>query len=192
MKYFALNKPYRVLSQFTGDVGRKTLADVYKFPENVYPVGRLDMDSEGLLLLTDDRSLTEYLLNPENRHEREYYAEVEGIPTEEELKRLESGVIIERKMTLPAKAKLLTNFKIEARESPIRFRKTVPDCWISLTLMEGRNRQVRKMTAAIWHPTLRLIRVRIKNILLGDMKPGDVRILSGTEIKELRLSLIHI
>ena len=186
MKYFALNKPYRVLSQFTGDAGRKTLADVYKFPENVYPVGRLDMDSEGLLLLTDDRSLTEYLLNPENRHEREYYAEVEGIPTEEELKRLESGVIIERKMTLPAKAKLLTNFKIEARESPIRFRKTVPDCWISLTLMEGRNRQVRKMTAAIWHPTLRLIRVRIKNILLSDMKPGDVRILSDTEIKELK------
>jgi 23S rRNA pseudouridine2457 synthase len=186
MKYFALNKPYGVISQFTREAGRKTLADIYKFPKNVYPVGRLDMDSEGLLLLTDDKSLTEYLLNPENRHEREYYAEVEGIPTKKELKRLESGVIIERKMTLPAKAKMLDNIKIEAREKPIRFRKNIPDCWISLTLIEGRNRQVRKMTAAIRHPTLRLIRVRIKNILLGDMKPGEVRILSDTEIKELK------
>ena len=186
MKYFALNKPYGVISQFTKEAGRKTLADVYKFPKNIYPVGRLDMDSEGLLLLTDDRSLTEYLFNPDNKHEREYYAEVEGIPTEEELKRLESGVIFEGKMTLPAKAKILDNIKIEGREKPIRFRKNVPDCWISLTLMEGRNRQVRKMTAAIRHPTLRLIRVRIKNILLGDMKPGDVRILSDTEIKELK------
>jgi len=186
MKYFALNKPYGVISQFTKEAGRKTLADVYKFPKNIYPVGRLDMDSEGLLLLTDDRSLTEYLLNPDNKHEREYYAEVEGIPTEEELKRLESGVIFEGKMTLPAKAKILDNIKIEGREKPIRFRKNVPDCWISLTLMEGRNRQVRKMTAAIRHPTLRLIRVRIKNILLGNMKPGDVRILSDTEIKELK------
>ena len=186
MKYFALNKPYRVLSQFTGADGKKTLAGLYNFPENVYSVGRLDMDSEGLLLLTDDKSLTEYLLNPENRHEREYYVEVEGIPTKEELRKLESGLIIEGKQTLPAKAKLLTNIKIEARESPIRFRKNVPDCWISLTLTEGRNRQVRKMTAGIWHPTLRLIRVRIKNILIGEMKPGDVRLLSSTEVKELK------
>ena len=186
MKYFALYKPYGVLSQFTGGDGKKTLAGLYNFPENVYPVGRLDMDSEGLLLLTDDKSLTEYLLNPENRHEREYYVEVEGIPTEEELRKLESGVIIEGKVTLPAKAKLLTNIKIEARESPIRFRKNVPDCWISLTLIEGRNRQVRKMTAGIWHPTLRLIRVRIKNILLGNMKPGEVRLLNSTEVKELK------
>lgn len=186
MKYFALNKPYGVLSQFTGPEGKKTLADIYKFPENVYPVGRLDMDSEGLLLLTDDKSLTEYLLNPENRHEREYYVEVEGIPTVEELKKLESGVIIEGKLTLPARAKLLTNFKIEAREVAIRFRKNVPDSWISLTLIEGRNRQVRKMTASIRYPTLRLIRVRINNILLGDLKPGEVRILSSTEVKELK------
>lgn len=186
MKYFALNKPYGVLSQFTVEDGKKTLAGLYNFPENVYPVGRLDMDSEGLLLLTNDKSLTEYLLNPENMHEREYYVEVEGIPTEEELKKLESGVIFEGKKTLPAKARLLNNIKIEARESPIRFRKNIPDCWISLTLIEGRNRQVRKMTASIWHPTLRLIRVRIKNILLGDMKPGHVRLLSSTEVKDLK------
>src|ERR1035438_1922289 len=182
MKYFALNKPYGVLSQFTGEGGRKTLAGLYDFPDNVYPVGRLDMDSEGLLLLTDDKTITEYLLNPENKHEREYYAEVEGIPTEEQLNRLKSGVINKGPMKITAKAKLVTNFKIEPRESPIRFRKTVPDCWISLTLTEGKNRQVRKMTAAIWHPTLRLIRVRIKNILLGDMKPGEVRILSNLNV----------
>ena len=186
MKYFALNKPYGVLSQFTQGTGRKTLTDIYKFPENVYPVGRLDMDSEGLLILTNDRSLTEYLLNPENRHEREYYAEVEGIPTEEELKRLESGIIIEGKKTLPAKARMLSNFKIEPRDEPIRFRKNIPECWISLILTEGRNRQVRKMTAGIRHPTLRLIRVRIKNIMLGDMKPGDVRVLSDAEVKKLK------
>jgi 23S rRNA pseudouridine2457 synthase len=186
MKYFALNKPYGVLSQFTGETGKKTLADVYNFPKNVYPVGRLDMDSEGLLILTDDKSLTEYLLKPENKHEREYYVQIERIPTEEELKKLESGIIVEGKMTLPAKAKVLKNVKIEARKVAIRFRKNVPDSWISLTLTEGRNRQVRKMTASIGHPTLRLIRVRIKNILLDDLKPGEVRNLSNAEINELK------
>jgi 23S rRNA pseudouridine2457 synthase len=186
MKYFALYKPYGVLSQFTSAVGKKTLADVYKFPENVYPIGRLDLDSEGLLLLTDDKTLTEYLLNPDNKHEREYYAQVEGIPTKEELDKLESGVMVEGRMTLPAKARLLNGFKIEEREVAIRFRKNVPDNWISLTLTEGRNRQVRKMTASIRHPTLRLIRIRIKNILLGDLKPGQVRQLSSAEVKELK------
>jgi 23S rRNA pseudouridine2457 synthase len=186
MKYFVLNKPYGVLSQFTGGNGRKTLADVYQFPENVYPIGRLDMDSEGLLILTDDKSLTEYLMNPDNKHEREYYAEVERIPTEEELRKLESGVLIEGRITLPAKAKLLPNVKIEEREVAIRFRKNIPDCWISLILTEGRNRQVRKMTASIKHPTLRLIRVRIKNLLLGDLKPGQVRELSSSEVQELK------
>jgi 23S rRNA pseudouridine2457 synthase len=186
MKYFALNKPYGVLSQFTGEAGKRTLADVFNFPENVYPIGRLDLDSEGLLLLTDDKTLTEYLLNPDNKHEREYYAQVEGTPTKEELGKLESGVMVEGRMTLPAKARLLNGFKIEEREVAIRFRKNVPDTWISLTLTEGRNRQVRKMTAGIRHPTLRLIRIRIKNILLGDLKPGQVRQLSSAEVKELK------
>ena len=186
MKYYALNKPYGVLSQFTAEDGKTTLAGIYKFPPNVYPVGRLDKDSEGLLLLTDDKSLTEYLLNPENKHEREYYAQVEGIPTREELNKLESGVIIEGKTTLPAKAKLLNKIKIIPRDPPIRFRKNIPDCWISLTLIEGRNRQVRKMTAKIGHPTLRLIRIRIKNILLENLQPGKVRILNDSEIKKLK------
>jgi 23S rRNA pseudouridine2457 synthase len=186
MKYYALNKPYGVLSQFTGEGGELTIANLYKFPPNVYPVGRLDKDSEGLLLLTDDKSLTEYLLNPKNKHEREYYAQVEGIPANEELNKLETGVIIEGKKTLPAKVKLLSSFNIIPRKPPIRFRKNVPDCWISLTLTEGRNRQVRKMTASVGHPTLRLIRVRIRNILIGNLKPGQVRILNLSEIKKLK------
>jgi 23S rRNA pseudouridine2457 synthase len=182
MKYFALNKPYGVLSQFTSESGKRTLADLYNFPPNVYPVGRLDLDSEGLLLLTDDKSLTDYLLNPLNRHAREYYVQVEGNPTSDELTRLEGGIIIEGKKTLPSKIRILDNFIIEPRNPPIRFRKNIPDCWISLTLLEGRNRQVRKMTAAIGYPTLRLIRVRIKNILLGNLKPGEVRKLTKSEI----------
>jgi 23S rRNA pseudouridine2457 synthase len=186
MNYFVLNKPFGVLSQFTGEAGRRTLREFYNFPGNVYPIGRLDKDSEGLLLLTDDKSLTEYLLNPVNRHEREYYVEIEGIPSDEELNKLESGITIEGKKTLPAKAKLLPKIKISPREPAIRIRKNIPDCWISLTLTEGRNRQVRKMTAGINHPTLRLIRVRIKNILLGNMKPGEIRILNEREINELK------
>ena len=182
MKYFVLNKPYGVLSQFTSESGKKTLGDIYDFPPEVYPVGRLDLDSEGLLLLTDDKTLTDFLLNPINRHEREYYIQVEGIVSADELKMLESGIIIEGKETLPAKAKKADNFIIDPRIPPIRLRKNIPDSWISLTLTEGRNRQVRKMTAAIGHPTLRLIRVRIKNILLGKLKPGEVRKLTQTEI----------
>jgi 23S rRNA pseudouridine2457 synthase len=186
MKYYVLNKPYGVLSQFIGDEGKLTLAHLYKFPPNIYPVGRLDKDSEGLILLTDDKSLTEYLLNPKNKHEREYYAQIEGIPTEKELNKLQSGVIIEGKKTIPAKAKLLHVINIIPREPPIRFRKNIPDSWISLTLTEGRNRQVRKMTASIGHPTLRLIRVRIKNLLLGNLKSGMVRLLNDSEIKKLK------
>ena len=182
MKYFALNKPYGVLSQFTSESGKRTLADLYNFPPNVYPVGRLDLNSEGLLLLTDDKSLTDYLLNPLNRHAREYFVQVEGNPSAGDLTGLEGGIIIEGKKTLPAKARTIDKFIIEPRNPPIRFRKNIPDCWISLTLIEGRNRQVRKMTAAIGYPTLRLIRVRIKNILLGNLKPGEVRKLTKSEI----------
>jgi 23S rRNA pseudouridine2457 synthase len=182
MKYYVINKPYGILSKFTSEKGERTLADIYDFPPTVYPVGRLDMDSEGLLLLTDDKPLTNYLLNPRNSHEREYFVQVEGIPSAEELAKLEMGIIIEGRKTLPAKVRILDNFIIEPRDPPIRFRKNKPDCWISLTLIEGRNRQVRKMTASIGHPTLRLIRVRIKNILLGNLKSGEVRKLTKPEI----------
>lgn len=185
-KYFIINKPYGVLTQFTDKENRPTLASLYSFPKDVYPVGRLDMDSEGLLLLTNDKELTDYLLNPKQKHEREYFVQLEGIPTKEAIKKLCDGVTIKGKKTLPAKAKLINDPNFPARVPPIRERKTIPTSWISLTLVEGRNRQVRKMTAAVGFPTLRLVRVRIKNILLGEMKPGEVRELSSVDIKELK------
>jgi 23S rRNA pseudouridine2457 synthase len=185
-RYFIINKPYGFLSQYTDKEGRKTLASMYQFPKDVYPVGRLDYDSEGLLLLTNDKSLTDYLLNPDNKHEREYYVQVEGIPAEDDLNKLQEGVIIQGKKTLPAKVKIISAPSIQARIPPIRERKNIPTAWISLTLVEGRNRQVRKMTAKIGFPTLRLIRVRIKNILLGNLNPGEVRELRSEEIVKLK------
>ncbi len=185
LKYFALNKPYGVLSQFTDKEGRKTLKSLYNFPKDVYPAGRLDMDSEGLLLLTNDKFLTNFLLNPQNKHEREYFVQVEGIPTLESLEKLRDGIEIEGKKTLPAKVKIIETPDFPPRIPPIRERKNIPTSWISITLIEGRNRQVRKMTAAVGFPTLRLVRVRIKNILLGNLKFGEVRELTKTEIEGL-------
>ena len=184
-RYFVINKPYGVLTQFTDKENRPTLRSLYKFPQDVYPVGRLDMDSEGLLLLTNDEELTDYLLNPKNKHEREYYVQVEGIPTEGAIKKLCAGVEIKGEKTLPAKAKLIDDPGFAERVPPIRVRKTIPDSWISLTLIEGKNRQVRKMTASVGFPTLRLIRVRIENISLGNMKNAEVRELTNTEINGL-------
>ncbi len=186
LKYFLLNKPYGVLTQFTDSENRPTLSSLYNFPKNVYPVGRLDMDSEGLLLLTNDKQLTDYLLNPKNKHEREYFVQVEGIPTEEALWQLSLGVVIEGKKTLPAKAKLISDPNFPPRIPPIRERKTIPTSWISLTLIEGRNRQVRKMTAAVGFPTLRLVRVRIENLLLDDLKVGKVKEIVEKEIEALK------
>lgn len=191
-KYFILHKPYGVLTQFTDKEDRKTLSSSYKFPKDVYPVGRLDMDSEGLLLLTDDKSLMDYLLNPKNKHEREYFVQVEGIPTEHELQKLRDGIILKdgrnpspREKTLPAKVKIIDNPSFPPRIPPIRERKNIPTSWLSITLIEGRNRQVRRMTAAIGYPTLRLVRVRIKNILLENLKVGSVKEISESEIRKL-------
>ena len=185
-KYFLLNKPYGVLTQFTDKENRATLGSLFKFPPDVYPVGRLDKDSEGLLLLTNDKSLTEYLLNPKNEHEREYYVQVEGIPTENDLAKLRRGIELSDGKTLPAKVKLINDPKFPPRVPPIRERKNIPTSWISLTLVEGRNRQVRRMTAATGFPTLRLVRVRIKNILLDDLKFGEVRELNVREVESLK------
>ncbi len=185
LKYYIIHKPYGVLSQFTDKEGRNTLKTLYNFPKDIYPVGRLDMDSEGLLILTNDKFLTDYLLNPQNKHEREYYVQVEGIPTEDSLQKLRDGVIIKGRKTLPAKAQRIEDPKFPPRNPPIRERKTIPTSWLSLIITEGKNRQVRKMTAAIGYPTLRLIRVRIKNVTLGDLKPGDVRELTKKEIETL-------
>jgi 23S rRNA pseudouridine2457 synthase len=186
LKYYIINKPYGVLPQFTDKDGRKTLGDFYNFPRDVYPVGRLDKDSEGLLILTNDKKLTDSLLNPLNKHEREYYVQVEGTPTDEALQQLRDGVVIENKITLPAKAKIISPPEIWKRIPPIRVRKLIPDTWISLILTEGRNRQVRKMTAIIGNPTLRLVRIRIKSILLKGLKPGEVRELTADEIAGLK------
>lgn len=188
-RYFVIYKPYGMLTQFTDTEGRKTLADLFRFPKDVYPVGRLDMDSEGLLLLTNDNNLNHYLLNPKFKHEREYLVQVEGIPDKNAIKSLESSVIIENKKTLPAKAKLLTDLpNVPERIPPIRERKNIPTSWLTLTLVEGRNRQVRKMTAKVGYPTLRLIRIRIEDIYLDNMHPGEVR---EFDIKTSKLSKLY-
>jgi len=187
-RYFVAYKPYGILTKFTDAEGRPTLARLgFAFPGDVYPVGRLDMDSEGLLLLANDRGLTHALLDPGFRHEREYHVQVEGEPSREALVALERGVTIEGRRTLPASARrLVPPPDFPERDPPIRERRSIPTAWISLTLVEGRNRQVRRMTAAVGHPTLRLVRVRIEGLTLGAMKPAEVRALAPAEVRDLR------
>jgi 23S rRNA pseudouridine2457 synthase len=178
----AFNKPFGVLSQFTGDGSPNRALAEFNFPKNVYPIGRLDADSEGLLLLSDEPEWNEKLLHPRHAHEREYWAQVEKIPSPENLKKLGNGILIQDRKTLPCRAWLLEpQPEIPPRVPPIRFRKSVPDCWIGLELIEGKNRQVRRMTAAIGHPTLRLMRGRIGGLKLGDLVAGKWKILSAEE-----------
>ncbi len=180
----AFHKPYGVLSQFTPEPGSKwrTLAE-FGLPRGVYPLGRLDADSEGLLLLSDEAGLNTRLLDPAQAHQREYWAQVERIPTPEALETLaRGGLVIEDHRTLPCRARRLDPAPdLAPRNPPIRFRKNVPDCWIALELIEGKNRQVRRMTAAIGHPTLRLVRARIGKLPLAGIAPGQWRELSPTE-----------
>lgn len=178
----AFHKPYGVLSQFTPDGSpNRTLAE-FGFPAEVYPLGRLDADSEGLLLLSDEAGLNSRLLDPVQAHPRTYWVQVERIPTEEALARLAAGVDVQGRRTLPCRVNRLEPPPAMApRVPPVRFRKNVPDCWLSLELCEGRNRQVRRMTAAIGHPTLRLVRVRIGRLELSALEPGHWRELGPTE-----------
>jgi 23S rRNA pseudouridine2457 synthase len=180
----AFHKPYGVLSQFTADgSGNRPLAE-FGFPPEVYPLGRLDADSEGLLLLSDEPGLNSRLLHPRSAHEREYWAQVERVPTPAALDELQRGVLVQGHRTLPCAARLLDpQPQVPDRTPPIRFRKSVPDCWISLRLVEGKNRQVRRMTAAIGHPTLRLLRVRIGGFALDPsaLRPGTWRELTQPE-----------
>ncbi len=170
------NKPYGVLSQFSPDGSNHRTLTEFGFPKNVYPIGRLDADSEGLLLLSDEPSLNDRLLNPKHAHEREYWVQVERIPSPEAIGQLERGITIQGRLTLPCTASLLDpQPDIPPRDPPIRFRKNVADCWIRLCLFEGKNRQVRRMTAAIGHPTLRLIRVRIAGLKIDDLPSGKWR-----------------
>ena len=179
----AFNKPYGVLSQFTPEPGSAwgTLA-AFNFPRTVYPIGRLDADSEGLILLSDDAVWTDRLLNPRRGHLREYWVQVERIPTAESLELLRRGVMIQGDRTRPCQVQILNpNPTLPPRNPPVRYRKNVADCWLSLELSEGRNRQVRRMTAAIGHPTLRLWRARIGDFQLTDLDPGAWRELSESE-----------
>jgi 23S rRNA pseudouridine2457 synthase len=170
----AFHKPYGVLSQFTPEPGSRwrTLAE-FQLPRAVYPLGRLDADSEGLLLLTDEAGLNSQLLDPERGHVREYWAQVERIPPAAALAHLAAGVKLPDFTTRPCRVHRLDPApSLPPRDPPIRVRKSVPDCWLSLELTEGKNRQVRRMTAAVGHPTLRLIRVRIGRYELGALAPG--------------------
>ena len=179
LRYLLFWKPYGVLSQFTPEPGSKhrTLADFIAMP-GVYPVGRLDWDSEGLLLLTDDGELQHRWTDPRFEHPRTYWAQVEGSPSEAALAFLRTGVKIQDYTTRPAKARLLEPDEVSRlpdREVPIRFRAALPTSWIELELTEGRNRQVRRMTAAVGLPTLRLIRVRSGELNLDGLEPGKWR-----------------
>jgi 23S rRNA pseudouridine2457 synthase len=184
-KYYKFNKPFGVLSQFRDKLNRKTLSLFYDFPKDVYSIGRLDYDSEGLLLLTNDKEITDYLLNPVNKHEKEYLVQVEGEPDECKLNNLREGVLIKSVRTLPAKVKKINEPGFSPRIPPVRCRKNISTSWLNIIITEGKHRQVRKMTASIGHPTLRLIRIRIKEILLNGLKPGEVQELNPEEIKAL-------
>ncbi len=172
----AFHKPYGVLSQFSPNgSSHRTLAE-FGFPKNIYPLGRLDADSEGLLLLSDEAGLNSQLLDPKAAHPRTYHALVERVPDEKSLVLLRSGVVFDGIKSRPCEATILDpQPDFPPRDPPVRFRKTVVDVWLALTLTEGRNRQVRKMTATIGHPTLRLIRVQIGQYPLGDLAPGKWR-----------------
>jgi 23S rRNA pseudouridine2457 synthase len=176
----ALNKPFNVLCQFTdrNEPKRRTLAEFVKVAD-VYPVGRLDYDSEGLLLLTDDGALAKRLTDPRHKMPKTYLVQVEGDPDDAQLPQLRKGIQLNDGPTLPADARRLPRAPdwLWPRDPPVRFRKTVPDAWIELTIREGRNRQVRRMTAAVGLPTLRLIRVRVGDVALDGLAPGQTRIL---------------
>jgi len=185
-RYLKLFKPYDVLTQFTDESGRATLKDFVPVP-GVYPVGRLDRDSEGLLILTDDGSLAHRLSDPRFEHPKTYWAQVEGIPEEEAIAKIRRGIILKDGPTRPAGAMLLEGAPdLPDRPVPIRFRKNVPTRWLELILREGRNRQVRRMTAAVGYPTLRLVRVAVGAIQLGDLKPGEWRDLDEAEMRSLQ------
>lgn len=188
-QYFKIYKPFQVLSQFSPEGDKQTLSDFFHLPKDVYPVGRLDYDSEGLLLLTNNKQINHRLLHPNFQHQRSYLVQVDGAITDEAIAQLKKGVAInvdgKTHQCKPLLAKMLEQDpELPARNPPIRFRKEIPAPWIELILTEGKNRQVRKMTAKVGFPTLRLVRNSIAGILLDRMQPGEIIELSEQEIKE--------
>lgn len=191
--YFIIYKPYLIQSQFSPVDGKKTLADFFDVPKDVYPVGRLDHDSEGLLILTNDKQLNHRLLHPSFQHEREYWVQVDGAITGDAIQQLQNGVTIsidgKKHQTLPCKVSVFEKEpSVPVRNPPIRFRKEIPAPWIRMVLKEGKNRQVRRMTAQVGFPTVRLIRYRIENITMEGLQPGDL--VSMTR-KQLYQQLFH-
>lgn len=172
-----LNKPFQVLSQFTTTDGKRTLAE-FGLPAGVYAAGRLDWDSEGLLLLTDDGQLQAHLASPRFHLPKTYWVQVEGLPSDAALQQLRDGLLLKDGKTRPAGAERIAPPSLWPRTPPVRERKSVPDCWLAITLTEGRNRQVRRMTAAIGHPTLRLVRAAYGDWTLADLAPGQWREIS--------------
>ena len=188
-RYIIFHKPYGVLSQFTQESPKHITLKEYIDVPDVYAVGRLDWDSEGLLLLTNDGQLQHRLAHPRFGHQRTYWAQVERIPDLDAINQLQSGVEIQDYRTRPAQVRLLLEEpSVVQRIPPIRFRKSIPTAWLEMTLTEGKNRQVRRMTAAVGFPTLRLIRISIGNIQLDDLSPGQWRELTSLEITRLNHS----
>jgi 23S rRNA pseudouridine2457 synthase len=172
------NKPFNVLCQFTDKDGRRTLSDYIKI-KNVYAAGRLDYDSEGLVILTDDGKLQNKISDPENKMEKSYLVQLEGIPTETDLEKLKKGIKLKDGITKPAKVKIIDDPKVWERNPPIRERKNIPTSWLELKIVEGKNRQVRRMTAAISYPTLRLIRYSVGEWNINNLQPGEYKILNS-------------
>ncbi|MBI2685255.1 MAG: pseudouridine synthase [Acidobacteria bacterium] len=187
MRYLLFYKPFGVLTQFTDRTvpPRPTLAD-HVTVKGVYAAGRLDADSEGLLLLTDDGRLKHRLLEPAFAHRRTYWVQVEGVPDSTALDKLRDGVVVQGSKTRPAEARLIPDPALAPRIPPIRFRAAIPAAWLELTLTEGRNRQVRRMTAAVGHPTLRLVRWSMENLTIAGLSPGQWRDLTPEELRTLR------
>src|SRR5437773_3433608 len=184
----AFSKPYGVLSCFTDPAGRPTLADYIPVPD-VYPAGRLDYDTEGLLLLTSDGALAHHITDPRHKLPKVYLVQVERVPDEKTLARLRRGVLLGGRRARPVEVELLPlSPELPQRPVPIRFRKSVPTAWIKITLREGQNRQVRRMSAAVGHPTLRLVRMAVGPVTLGDLKPGQWRELDDVEVAGLHRS----
>ncbi|MCC5923305.1 MAG: pseudouridine synthase [Crocinitomicaceae bacterium] len=185
--YYLIFKPYGMLSQFSGEANDAVLGDLFNFPKDVYPVGRLDKDSEGLLLLTNDNRFKQFLLEPKFKVSKEYWVQVEGVPSSEQITNLSSGRISikhegRNHRVAPCEVEIMSDFVTFERSKPIRFRKNIPTTWLKIILREGKNRQVRKMTAAVGLPTLRLMRGKIGTFNGERLSPGDVITLQKTDL----------